>query len=130
MIELVSVSELKHIEKFSESRVKWLQEKITDEGVWTQPLTISKDHSLVMDGQHRMEVAKNLGLSVVPCICFDYREVTIWSLRASHEVNVDLVIEKALTGDIYPYKTVKHSYPAPIPQCEIPLSELLSGVVK
>ena len=34
-----------------------------------------------MDGQHRMEAAKIIGLKKVPCILYDYKKVDIYSLR-------------------------------------------------
>ena len=34
------------------------------------------------------------------------------------------VVERAMAGDIYPYKTVKHRFPADLPTCDIPLDEL------
>ena len=59
-IVYVNVDQLKHIEDFGRKRVDWLRKKILTEGEWTVPLKVEKDHFLVMDGQHRMEVAKNL----------------------------------------------------------------------
>ena len=81
---------------------------------------------IVMDGQHRMEVAKELGMKFTPCVGFNHQEVDFWSLRPkSHLVNLDLVLSKALSGDIYPYKTVKYSFPTDVPACAITLEELM-----
>ncbi len=110
-IELINVSKLKHIEGFSRKRVAWLKDKIVHDGIWKVPLKIDSKYCLVMDGQHRMEVAKELNLKIVPCIEYSYDEVKVWSLRKNHVVNSDLIIEKSLKGDIYPYKTAKHSFP-------------------
>ena len=110
-IALINVSKLKHIEGFSKKRVEWLKDKIVREGIWKVPLKIDSKYSLVMDGQHRMEVAKELNLKFVPCIEYAYDEVEVWSLRKNHIVNSGLIIEKSLNGDIYPYKTAKHSFP-------------------
>ena len=126
MIRLVKVSRLKHIEGFSKKRVGWLRKKILKEGVWIRPLCIDRKHHLVLDGQHRMEVARELGLDVVPCLLFDYHDVEVWSLRKKHKVTVDLVIEKSLKGDVYPYKTVKHRFDKSLfRDCEYDLEELM-----
>ena len=61
-IELVEVKKLLHIEDFGRKRMLWLKDKILTEGVWSVPLKIDNKNSLVMDGQHRMEVAKSLDL--------------------------------------------------------------------
>lgn len=123
-IELVPVSDLKHIEGFSEKRVQWLSNKITGEGVWTVPLVIDSDHSLVMDGQHRMEVARRLGLSWAPAVVYHYSDVDVWSLRPQYEFTWETVVARALSGDVYPYKTVKHGFPQPVPECVISLGSL------
>jgi len=110
-IELIKVSNLRHIEDYGRKRAKWLRDKILEEGLWTVPLKIEKNLNLVMDGQHRMEVAKEIGLSVVPCLVYSYEEVEVWSLRKEYEVTSKLIIERVLSDDIYPYKTAKHAFP-------------------
>ncbi len=123
-IQLIETSKLKHIEGFSKKRVQWLKNKIINEQIWTKPLCIDKEHYLVMDGQHRMEVAKDLELKKVPCILYDYKEVEIWSLRDNWNVSIELIIKKALENDIYPYKTVKHRFPVDVELCNIHLDKL------
>jgi L-serine kinase (ADP) len=124
-IVYVNVDQLKHIEDFGRKRVDWLRKKILTEGEWTVPLKVEKDHFLVMDGQHRMEVAKMLNLKFVPCILYSYDEVQVWSLRDNYEVNAKLIIKRALEDNIYPYKTAKHAFPdSGDLTCKIPLLEL------
>lgn len=123
-IELFPVSGLKHIEGFSRKRVVWLREKIMTEGVWTKPLALDLEHGLVLDGQHRMEVARSLGLSKVPAIRFDYAKVPLRSLRDNHRFDWQDVVTRALSGDIYPYKTVKHDFDEPLPDIIFNLAEL------
>ncbi len=110
-ISLIRTDKLLHIEDYGRKRVEWLKNKILSEGVWTVPLKLDKDNFLVMDGQHRMEVAKSLGLMFVPCILYSYDEVKVWSLRDNHKVDQYSIVERALSGTIYPYKTAKHSFP-------------------
>ena len=125
-IKLVETSSLRHVEGYSDKRVKWLKEKIHSEGIWNKPICIDSEHGIVMDGQHRMEVAKELGLSIVPSIGFKHSEVDFWSLRPNnHEVTLELIMSKSLSGNIYPYKTVKYSFPTEIPGCAINLGELV-----
>ena len=124
-IVYISVNKLKHIEDFGPKRVDWLKEKILAEGEWTVPLKIEQENFLVMDGQHRMEVAKLLDLKYVPCILYSYNEVEVWSLRDNYEVNAELIINRVADNDIYPYKTAKHAFPdSGDLRCKIPLSEL------
>ena len=111
MIELIDVQQLKHIENFSRKKVLWLRDKILNDGVWTIPIKIESTKCLVLDGQHRMEVAKMIGLSRIPSIKYNYVDVEIWSLRKNHVVSHEMVMDRSLKGDIYPYKTVKHRFP-------------------
>jgi len=123
-VEYFDVSKLKHIESFSKKRVAWLKKKILNEKVWTRPICVDPD-GLVMDGQHRMEVSKELGLKRVPVVVFHYHHVEIHSLRKNHEVSVELIRKRVGENDIYPYKTVKHKFPVEIASCSISLDALL-----
>lgn len=123
-IEMIDTDKLKHIEQHNNKRVKELLSKIKSEGVWTKPLYIEKNHNLTLDGQHRLEVAKKLGLKKVPCQLFDYQNVKVWSLRKEEIVNPEEVIKRVDEGNIYPYKTVKHKFPKVVSECKIKLKEL------
>ncbi|MFW5853580.1 MAG: NTP transferase domain-containing protein [Patescibacteria group bacterium] len=122
-MDYFEVSKLKHIEGFSRRRVNWLKDKILDEKIWTKPVCIDPD-GLVMDGQHRMEVSKELGLKKIPVVIFDYNSVEIYSLRKNHKVTVELIKQKVKQNDLYPYKTVKHKFPVEIKNCIISLNNL------
>ena len=123
-IRLVDVKNLRHVEGYSKKRVEWLKDKIVKEGIWNKPICIDSEYGIVMDGQHRMEVAKELKINRVPALLFKHDEVDFWSLRDNHVVDLESIIDKSLSGDIYPYKTVKYAFPMEIPKCSINLEEL------
>lgn len=125
-MKLVNINLLKHIESFSEKRVTNMKQKMLKTGIWEKPICVEKKHFLILDGQHRFEIAKKLGLKYIPCEFFDYddKNVVIWSLRKDYLVSKDLVINRALSGNIYPYKTAKHKFPQKINKCMIRLEEL------
>jgi L-serine kinase (ADP) len=122
-IELVDPRHLLHIEAHDPARVEQLQQKIEREQVWTKPLYVDT-HDLVLDGQHRLEVALRMGLARIPVQRFDYHDVAVWTLRKEEHVDVATVIRRARAGEIYPYKTVKHKFPGVIDAVSIPLAEL------
>lgn len=125
-IEKVLVEGLRHIEGYSSKRVRWLTRKIQKEGVWKIPIALDEQYDLVLDGQHRMEVAKELGLKWVPAVRYNYASIKISSLRANYSFDWEIVTERALAGNIYPYKTVKHFFPdGGLPECHFELVELL-----
>ncbi len=123
-ITLADVRKLKHIEGFDEARVQQLMQKILHEQQWTRPLSVEKNHNLVLDGQHRLQAALRLGLSHVPVQGFNYEDVKVWTLRKEEPVSVPLVIARAARGEHYPYKTVKHKFPSAVGECAIPLEQL------
>lgn len=123
-IELIEVSLLRHIEGYSPRRVEWLKEKILNEKIWKKPIAIDSCNFLVLDGQHRMEVAIALKLKKIPAVKYDYSSVEVWSLRKKYQFNWKLVTERALNGDTYPYKTVKHRFPGNVPVCNYSIEEL------
>ncbi|MDZ7630577.1 MAG: NTP transferase domain-containing protein [Gemmatimonadaceae bacterium] len=124
-LSLVPVRELRHIENYSRRRAQWLRGKIEREGVWRVALAVDPA-GLVMDGQHRFEVARALGLAFVPAAVIDYRDVTVWSLRDNYTVTRDEIVRRAMSGEIYPYKTAKHGFHTPMPEVHIPLELLRS----
>ena len=125
-MKLVRVDLLKHIEAFSTRRVENISRKMVQCGVWEKPICIEQNHFLILDGQHRYEVAVDLGFKYVPCECFDYKQdaLLVWSLRENCVVSKELVIKRALSGNIYPYKTAKHKFPQNIEKINMPLRDL------
>lgn len=111
---LVPVDKILPIESHSTKRVNNITYKILNEG-WTVPVVLyfNKDKNIyhILDGHHRCTVAKNLELKFVPGIVYeDYHSIKIRSLRKDIQFNHDDVINRSLTGEIFPYKTVKHDF--------------------
>jgi L-serine kinase (ADP) len=123
-IELVATDRLRPIEGHSRKRVRWLVEKITRESLWTRPLCVERNHLLVLDGMHRLHAAREMGLALVPCALFDYADVEVWSLRDNHVVTRERVVEQAIAGTIYPYKTAKHRFPGVIAPLSVSVDSL------
>ena len=51
-----------------------MKDKMVNSGVWEKPISIEINHFLILDGQHRYEVAKILGFDYIPCELFDYND--------------------------------------------------------
>ena len=122
-VNLIDISILKEIEGHDLDRVLWLKDKVLLDGRWIEPLKIEKNNMLILDGHHRLQVAKQLGLSKVPCLQYEYHDVDVWSLRASEYVTKEEVVRRALAGNLYPYKTVKHKFGSVV-NCSYSLDEL------
>lgn len=124
VVELISTEGLQHIEDFDPQRVAELKEKIKKEALWTVPIIVEKKNKMVLDGQHRMEVAKAMGLKQIPAIVVDYNDVKVWTLRREYPVSQRKVYAKVNSGNYYPYKTVKHKFSFTIPEICIELDKL------
>lgn len=125
-VHLLETHKLRHIEGYNQERSQWLADKIQKDAFWTTPLAVSEGDFLVMDGQHRMEAARILGLSKVPVVYFSYDDVSIFSLRPEKfQVSVSEIRQRVVSKNIYPYKTVKHILPMLEQTCATPLQDLL-----
>lgn len=123
--EFVDVEKLKEIEDHDEKRAEELKDKIITEDVWTYPLIVEKKYFCVLDGHHRLQVAKKLKLKRVPAILVDYNDIDVWSLRKEYKINQNAVYKKVINNnEIYPYKTVKHKYPFKVSNIRVSLEEL------
>ena len=109
----IDPKKLNPIEEFDNERVNWLKDKIQNEGHWFKPIAISKEHNLVMDGHHRLEVALRLDFKRVPCFIFSYIDVVPYSLRDNIEISSEIIINNFLNSIILPYKTAKHELTLP-----------------
>ncbi len=123
-VVMVDVASLKHIEEHDPDRVEELKNKILAENVWTQPVVVEKKNHLVLDGQHRFEVARTLGFTRIPAIVVDYDSVKVWTLRREYPVSQRKVYAKVKAGEVYPYKTVKHKLNFKLPEISVCLNEL------
>jgi hypothetical protein len=100
-------------------------EKIEKENIWTAPLKVERSLNLIMDGHHRFEVVKALGLSKVPAEYFTYDEVDVWSLHSNIDVSPQIIFNNHRNKIIFPYKTAKHQFHGIEPKFDgVPLDEL------
>ncbi|WP_233981514.1 ParB N-terminal domain-containing protein [Pectobacterium versatile] len=82
-IALTPVQFLLPSENVDMSNVECLMEDICRCGCWTTPVPIEKDTGIIMDGNHRLRAATELGLKHIPCALLDYDDPP--SIRLSLE---------------------------------------------
>ena len=115
-------------EEVDTAHVRRLAEEVRRAGTWLAPLPVEADSGLVMDGNHRLEVARLLGLQRLPCIPLRYGDerldVRCW--KTGRAFSLDELRGIAAITSVLPYKTTRHSFDPPLPRTEIPLS-LLGG---
>ncbi|WP_337961893.1 hypothetical protein [Brucella intermedia] len=121
---LLSLGVLIPTEEVDANRVIELENQITLSGYWRVPITVHRDALFVMDGHHRLTVAKHLGLNVLPVILLDYDSVHVEAWRAGETITPETIFAMARSGRKFPCKTTRHTFAGPIPDCAIPLSDL------
>lgn len=128
-VKLVPVNWLKPHE---EIRVK-PRDKLLDMtnrwGGFTKPILVDTHTGALLDGHHRLSVAKELGLKLIPAICLDYLNSELISLELWPNANIESiekaeVIEMCLGNELYPPKTTKHVVIYDLPPILVTLEEL------
>jgi len=106
------------------SRVHELEAKILSDGHWIEPITAHRDAHFVMDGHHRLTVAKRLNLRFLPVVFLGYEQVQVTSWRPGETVTPEEIFAMARSGQLFPLKTTRHVFNPAIPICDIPLERL------
>lgn len=123
---MLPVSQLRPTEEINIDRAQTLSRKIAADGLWTRPILVERNHSVIMDGHHRCYCAQQLGLTLVPCIQLSYVDpnlhVTSWSDQTPFDI--DRIINAGLSGDLLGFKTTRHKLHVALPACSFPLDQL------
>ena len=98
-------------------------------GGFTKPILVDTQTGALLDGHHRLSVAKELGLKLIPAICLDYLNSELISLELWPNANIESiekpdVIEMCLGNELYPPKTTKHVVIYDLPPILVTLEEL------
>lgn len=121
---LVAPDKLTPTEEINEHRALKLEQAIKACGRWIIPVCVHKHSLFVMDGHHRLSIAKRLKLERMPVVLLDYTQVDVCAWRAGEIITPHKIIEMAKSGNKFPYKTTRHIFKEPLPACDIPLHEL------
>lgn len=111
-------------EDINEYRALKLEQHIRTCGRWRMPVFVHKHVLFIMDGHHRLSVAKKLKLERLPVLLLDYDKVDVFPWRKGEIITPRLIIKMAQSGHRFPYKTTRHILKTPLPVCDIPLQEL------
>ena len=128
-VDLVSVDWLLPHE---EIRVK-ARDKLLDMtqrwGGFTKPVLVDTKTGALLDGHHRLSVAKQLNLTLIPAICLNYLEsdlisLEMWPNSIKQQLTKKKVIEMCQSNDLFPPKTTKHVTSYDIPPIMVALDKL------
>jgi len=125
-ISLRPLCEVLQSEHVDPANVESVRQSIVRAGHWLEPIIVERSRGIVMDGNHRLNAALQLGLKRVPCIQLDYADPRVrvrhWQTGQAFEVaRIFTTIER---GELFPYKTTRHAFYPALPVIAIPLERL------
>lgn len=117
---LCDVLQSEHVDPVN---VKRLSEAIIRAGHWLEPIIVESSKGIVMDGNHRLNAALQLGLKRVPCIQLDYADprVCVRHWQTGQAFEVSRIYSTIARGETLPYKTTRHLFDPALPVVAIPL---------
>jgi hypothetical protein len=74
------------------------------------PIVVENSNFVILDGHHRLEAFKKLGFKKIPCLLLDYssEKVSVFPRRKSIPISKEIIVQRALLGDLFPPKTTRH----------------------
>lgn len=127
-IETIKLTELRPHEEIEPVRLKELTEEIRSDKILKKPIVVDRETMIILDGHHRCNSFKQLGLTKIPVHFVDYRsrkiKVTGW--KDGSRVTKEQVIEAGTTKRKLSARSSKH-------MCEdggklVHISEIVSDV--
>jgi len=109
-IETIKLTELRPHEEIEPVRLKKLKEEIRSDKILKKPIVVDRETMIILDGHHRCNSFKQLGLSKIPVHFVDYRsrkiKVTGW--KDGSMVTKEQVREAGITGQKLSARSSKH----------------------
>ena len=129
-VQLVPVDILRPHEQVIMKKVDQLENMTVRWNAYTKPLLVDKSSGTILDGHHRYEIAKRMGLLCLPCVLGDYisdESITLipWPGSGRNEISKADVLKAAFSGKLLPPKTSRHLLSDDLPPISVPLSRLL-----
>jgi hypothetical protein len=109
-VKLVEIAKLRAHEQVCPERLAVVTRLIGQQKIVVNPIIVSRQHRIILDGHHRVESLKKLGCRLVPAILVDYfsDQVKVYSRRDKIKVSKKAVIGIALRNQTFPQKTTRH----------------------
>ncbi len=128
-IVLVPVSDLRPHEFYIEDRVRRLMDEILKDGYIKRPVIVDAKTMTILDGHHRVEVARRLGLGRIPAMLVDYDSecVAVDSWKRNIRVTKEVVRRAAETGRLLPPRTSRHRLCFEPPEAGVSLEVLAAA---
>jgi hypothetical protein len=127
---LLPIGVLKPHEEIIHEELSQLLEKIRADGRIDEPILVSSEGWVILNGHHRFEALRRLGARRVPAWVVEYGapEISIDRWSPGPPISKEEVLERAQQGRPFPPKTTRHEVKLPLPKRPTPLSKLQESV--
>jgi uncharacterized protein (DUF1015 family) len=128
MFKIVDIKNLKQHEEIDPVHLSKLKVIIKRANIFKEPIIVDNEYLIVLDGHHRLNICKQLGLSKIPCIFVDYlndSKIRVTTRRKEYKITKGYVVDVALQSKVFPKKTTKHYIPYRVNNLKIPLASLI-----
>lgn len=126
--ELVPLRRLRGHEEHEADRVDELMAEIRRAGAFVEPIWVARDTWVILNGHHRVEALRRMGMKRIPAWVFDYQgdhlDLDRWS--PGPPIAKEEVVARAHQGQPFPPKTTRHRLRIALPRRSVPLEELSS----
>ena len=111
-------------EKIMPGHLAELMAQIKKDGFISEPIIADRATMVILDGHHRFNILKTLGLNLCPVCLVDYKnnaEITVGCWRPGEKITKGQVLAAGLSGKLLEPKTSHHSIPERPKDLNIPL---------
>ena len=132
--KIVPIKNLKPLEKVFPTHLKNLVAAIYKDKKLLHPLIVENKYGVVLDGSHRYVFLLGEGFLEAPVHYVDYSNQFIsvglsrvhrFLLDCSIDISKKKVIQRALSGNLFPPRTTRHFFPFLKEEVNVPLSKLI-----
>ena len=129
-MRLSSTGDLLPHEEVISGNLDAMKKRLVNSGKFFQPLLVDAATNVILDGHHRWNAAKALGLDLVPVVAIDYLNsnevsVGVWPGCGRNSITKEEVVEMGVSGNLFPPKTSRHRFSFELPRIRVPLDDLV-----
>ena len=123
---LLPISILRGHEEHEPEKVDVLIAELRRTGEFVDPIWVARDTWVILNGHHRVEALRRLGMKRIPAWVFDYDgdHVDLGRWSPGPPIDKAEVVHRAHHGRPFPPKTTRHRLRVALPPRSVPLEEL------
>jgi len=124
--QILPIGLLRGHEQHESTRVDELIAEIVRVGSFIEPIWVARDTWVILNGHHRVEAMRKLGMKRIPAWVFDYDgdHIDLGRWKPGPPIEKAEVVRRAHRGTPFPPKTTRHRIRVELPPRIVSLAEL------